>query len=463
MPSDIDIDIDIDKPHVAPPRPAAPPNAAAGGQAPEPPPAPPDSWTSPVDDLGAFAPPAPPDSWTSPADELRTVDPDGHADALPPRDAAPGPSAPPTLPASPAPPFVASSTSGDDLTVSLTHARPDPLLGAFVTEGSPDELIPAPAPSGPEPESAGQGPHGGSRADALNELAGIDLGGDGPALGPVESASSFDGLGGLDLSAPPPAKAAADRAPVEKQEDDEDDDEGDDPTPPRGSSLGMMLLASYASAVTFGLIWVLWTGRRLHESPEADDPPTADGRADPGARAGDSRRITPPRPLPREHVTTLGKAVRLGQIEATPLAVTSGPVVLERNFQGRERKPGGDNALKLRLRLKNVSADAVLAPLDEAFVRDRPRADPDSFIETSVGGPTVTQFPLAVESEWSIVGQEFRDLKPGEVLETLIVSAPDALARKTPEMTWRVRLRTDLNHTDDLGVRFRDSDIKPGP
>ena len=45
----------------------------------------------------------------------------------------------------------------------------------------------------------------------------------------------------------------------------------------------------------------------------------------------------------------------------------------------------------------------------------------------------------------------------------MVVSAPDALARKAPEMTWRVRLRTDLNHTDDLGVRFGETDIKPGP
>ena len=60
-------------------------------------------------------------------------------------------------------------------------------------------------------------------------------------------------------------------------------------------------------------------------------------------------------------------------------------------------------------------------------------------------------FPLAVESEWSIVGQEFRELKPGESYETVVVSAPDALDHVAPEMTWRLRLRTDINQTDDPG------------
>ncbi len=114
------------------------------------------------------------------------------------------------------------------------------------------------------------------------------------------------------------------------------------------------------------------------------------------------------------------------------------------------------------MRLKNVSNDLVLAPFDEAFVRDRLHADPDSSIETKGGGAAIAMFPLAVESEWSIVGQPFRELKPGETLETIVVSEPESTAKLAPEMIWRIRLRTDLNHTEDLGVRFRADDVKPG-
>jgi hypothetical protein len=115
--------------------------------------------------------------------------------------------------------------------------------------------------------------------------------------------------------------------------------------------------------------------------------------------------------------------------------------------------------LSLRLRLKNVSSDSILAPLDEAFIRERGRGIRDSFIET---GPTrqIDMFPLAVVSEWSIVGQEFRLLRPGESYETRVVTAPDALAHLAPQMTWRVRLRTDVNQTETLGIGFGEDDIR---
>ena len=77
------------------------------------------------------------------------------------------------------------------------------------------------------------------------------------------------------------------------------------------------------------------------------------------------------------------------------------------------------------------------------------------------GGRRIELFPLAVESEWSIVGQDFRELGPGESMEALIVSAPDALGLKEEEMTWRVRLRTGINETDVLGVRIADREIRP--
>ena len=70
-------------------------------------------------------------------------------------------------------------------------------------------------------------------------------------------------------------------------------------------------------------------------------------------------------------------------------------------------------------------------------------------------------FPLAVESEWMIVGQEFRELGPGESMEGIIVSAPDARGLIEEEMTWRVRLRTGINETDVLGVWIADHEIRP--
>jgi hypothetical protein len=271
--------------------------------------------------------------------------------------------------------------------------------------------------------------------------------------GPEPAVAEF---GGIDLSAPSAAApAAAKAAPA----DDDDDDYEDEP---RGLSLGFVLLMSYASAVTIGLLYVLITGRSLKHTEEADFLPPVDERADPGQRAKFSRKLAPPPPIKPEHLTSLGKTIRAGELEITPLDVTTGPIVLKHLFGGRETKKEGADALRLRLRLKNVSKDLVYAPLDEAFLREREAGVTDSYIELP-DGRKVELHPLAVTSEWGIVGQEFQELKPGETLETQVVSEKDALKRAVPEMTWRVRLRTGLDQTDYVGVRFNQSDVKRAP
>jgi hypothetical protein len=345
------------------------------------------------------------------------------------------------------------------LTARLTQANPDPMLGEFSSRSGSGETPRAAEGEAPPVGSQAAAPEGdeAAQADVLQALGPLDLGGD-PAA-PI-SVSSSDVIAGLDLSAAAAPRASEARDPrPEPAPAPEEDDEDDDFAAP-GTSWATLLLASYASAVTLGLLWVLWTGRRIRDDAPDVSPP-AETRPDPGLRANKSRNVVPPKPIAREYLASLGRPVRLGQIEATPLALTSGPVQLERNFNGRETKPGGKDALKLRLRLRNVSKDVILAPFDEAFVRDRLGDEPDSMIETGADRPAIAMYPLAVESEWAIVGQRFHELKPGEEFETEVVSVADAVSKMAPEMTWRVRLRTDINHTDDFGVRFRPEDVKP--
>ena len=150
----------------------------------------------------------------------------------------------------------------------------------------------------------------------------------------------------------------------------------------------------------------------------------------------------------------------MGILEVTPLEVVSGKVNLKHRFRAGAGQAGGTNALKLKLRLRNVSDETIFAPLDEAFLRERESGDVDSFIASGQGG-RIGLFPLAVESEWSIVGQDFRELGPGETMQALIVSEADTLGRTEEEMTWRLRLRTEIDQTDVLEVRFSDRDIRP--
>ena len=383
------------------------------------------------------------------------------------------------------------SSSGDELSVILVKGRPDPMLGEFVApteprSGSPgatptaesrapgEPATPAPAgdvfPEGrvPWPAATGTVPPFVPAAHAHEEIGSYDpitgrrserLAGD-PITGSSADALAALGLNtNLESTSSSSTNVRIDRqeAPVPASAGDEDE------TPARGVSWPMVLLASYASAVTIGLVWVLWTGRTLSEPGTADLSPASDARPDPGHRASRSRRTDARPAVPAAHVVELGRSLRLGQVEVTPLSVSRGPVMLERSLAGAESKSGGVDALKLRIRVRNVSPDRLLAPFDEAYLREREPGAPDSFIETAPGHAPIEPFPLAVESEWSIRGQEFRELKPGETLETLVVSAPDAASLVTPEMCWRIRLRTDINHTDDLGVRFRADDIRAEP
>jgi hypothetical protein len=416
----------------------------------------------------------------------RTPHPDATESA--PR-ATPTPSGPDDLPI---------STSSEDvlsllLEESIKKPKPDPSLGdsaparapspeagppkAGVSPGSFDAVAPLNAFTDPHPvEPVAPAPHPKQPTTVVPEFAipetpppdssssatfdplavlGVEA-----SLSPgsvaVPEPASFDAFPGTDLSAPP---TRADRPkPADEAEDEEYED---DDRRYRRLWLAFVLVLSYASAVTIGLAWIWWTGRRLHpDEDEASPPAAAEVRADPGARSVQSRRVITPPPIPADRVTTLGRTIRVGDLEVTPLRVTSGLVLLRGTLTGNRIHSGGDEALKLRLRLKNVSEDSIFAPLDEGFLRERGAGPGDSLVEAD--GRQIEMYPLAVASELAVVGQAFRELEPGQSYETQIVTAPDSAGRTAPEMTWRLRLRTGIERTDTIGVRFRADEVKPG-
>ncbi len=385
-------------------------------------------------------------------------------------------SEPPALPSKPEPEPAASAAAGEvqpppssgELTPFALSMSPEPVPspeppGSFdavkvdPASVAPHRTEPGAVESSAPPVEAASPPAGAFDAISALEMAAAAT----PAEAAAPAAAHVDPLGTIDLSAPAPALSASKRA---ADEEEDDDDYDDDETAPRGPSLPVVLLGSYASAATLGLIWVvwiLWGQRAALQKEEVDEPRVAEAKVDPGRRAGNSRRYNPPAPLAAERITTLGEAIRLRGVEATPLEVTSGSVRLKRSFTTDEERDGGTRALKLRLRLRNISKDSVFAPLDEAFIREREAGVFDSFIERG-DGEVIDMFPLSVYSEWSIDGQEFKELKPGETLDTVVVSAAEAVDRKAPEMIWRVRLRTGINQTDVFGVQFKDSEIGRG-
>ena len=311
----------------------------------------------------------------------------------------------------------------------------------------------------PHPTPNPEGPH------AAGSVRGT-TGGSGETLQPTDEflvgEPNYDScVDDLDLiltqsaTEPDPAlrsKASSDLLPPTPGSSSADDHFGD------GRLYWAMIgLMCYSSAVTLALTWVLWTGRvfRPAEAPTASaDQPI--GETTP--KIVESRPVAELAPLPAANVARLGETARIGDLEVTPLEVVVTQLELARSIEPFKSRREDSESVVLRLRLTNVSHDQSFAPLERAFVREQSSPLDRSSIETKEG-KLIGLFPLAVDSEWSIAGQEFPVLKPGDSTETLIASEHGAADRLTSDMTWRVRLRIGPYKTDMIGVRFHKDDV----
>ena len=259
-----------------------------------------------------------------------------------------------------------------------------------------------------------------------------------------------DALAGLGVStAPAPAHPAASNAAPPPSSSDDDVDTHPDAARP---SWPMVLLGSYASAVTLALGWVLIhpPGREAAVEPFVPAAPIV---AEAPEAAPRGHRVAPLAPLPADRMAQFQKPLRVGSLEITPLEARRQDVTLRRvgvSGEAAERK-GQPGTIVLRVRLHNPTADLAFAPLDPAFVRARGTDVLDCFAETSAG-ERIYLYPLALESELGLVGQDFKELRPGETRTVVIATAPDA-PRVAPEsLTWRLRFRTGLEQVEAIGV-----------
>ena len=251
-------------------------------------------------------------------------------------------------------------------------------------------------------------------------------------------------------------------APSAGEDEEEDDDE------PEESRTGWsrVLLASYASAVTLGLVWFVMKDRALESSRPAVAPARAEKTQSP-ITGNLSKTVQPPEPILGEHFAKLGKPIKIGSLEITPLDVKRQGIKLQRTnlIASPEFREEGKKALVLRLKLKNLSNDAVFAPLDPAYLREGGEKRVDTFV-TTADGEIVYPYRLAMESEWSIVGQDLKELRPGESKIVAIATAADAPPDEAGPFTWRIRLRTGIDRTDLIGLVWpapRDESTPVGP
>jgi hypothetical protein len=355
-------------------------------------------------------------------------------------------------------------SSSDDLNLLLTQSSPDPFL-EVAAEEKPRTSSPARSPVGEVP--AAEAPGLDSSASFLDATPGpaqprpaID-GSEPLSLSALHSSSEND----LDLDirfSPSPDAQVRPASPAQSvhpskiaEQEAKDEDE------PR-INWPLLLTASYASAVTLALAWLLWSGRglarRVSFTAPASAPPAAASLEDQPRDGKPAEAVDSPPPLPTPNMTELGKTIRLGDLEVTPRSITHRQVELSRleGTTGEQRE--SPDSLVLTLELSNRSTGITLTPLDPAFVRESSTAIDHSYIETP-GGRRIAMFRLAAESEWSLQDQVFPTLKPGESAETIIVSEPVPYDLPKGSLTWHVKLRTRTYQTDVLGIRFMATDV----
>jgi len=314
-----------------------------------------------------------------------------------------------------------TTSSADDLSLLLAQSAPDPYLAEGVGTSDP--------------------------ADPGKPLADIEGG---------EPVSSLDSLSlsenELDITfSPSPDTQPSAHQPAASSPEPAGEMQNEAAAP--RISWPLLLVSSYASALTLALGFILWTGRglsRLDFSTSSEPVPGTNGASPSRGASGTGDDLLP---LPAPNVTDLGRPVRLGVLEVTPRSIARRPVELLRLEGTAEGERESSPTLVLTLELANRSTGSTLAPLDRALVRDPVPAVDQSFIEVP-GGRRIAMFRLAIESEWSIQDQVFPALQPGQTVETILVSEPVALADLKGTMTWHVKLRIAPYRTDVLGVRF---------
>jgi hypothetical protein len=193
----------------------------------------------------------------------------------------------------------------------------------------------------------------------------------------------------------------------------------------------------------------------------------------------------PDQPLPPHLTTSIGLPISVGQIEITPLKIEYRPWIA---FSKQKSKVEADavaikETLVLTLRIKNVSTDVLVYPMDPFFDR-RPkegdRTQPFTLIDA--GGKKFFGGMISYETDRGEIEREWLDgreadgqqLEPGQSRDVVLVTRPayateirDSLRSGGREAVWRVHVRRGLYEFNGqefsvaavVGVRFAASDL----
>ena len=220
----------------------------------------------------------------------------------------------------------------------------------------------------------------------------------------------------------------------------------------------LLVVGSYASAITIVLIYVLTFGR-AHQLESLPDlaPPMQKGVIG-------WLSIQPKHDVAASHVLKLGQSQRFGNVRVTPVKVTRGPLAFQHyaNDKAMVRSPT-EPLLKLWLKFENVSSGQTFTPLDRVLLFRRKyngglsgQVFSYGFLcrqqDRAAGKSLIRVYDMPVESEYQLVGAaDDRPLGPGESCEQFVPSE-EGVEDLKGDLVWRVHFRKGYHPTSLRGV-----------
>jgi hypothetical protein len=348
------------------------------------------------------------------------------------------------------------------LSRSIEQPAPDPALGSEIAEGGNARPLRSDDPVVRFVRGPKLSPH---TSEVFKAVVALSGGSSQPVPGGADVPPNF-----LHGDSPESEEAVGEKSGspllpdlvVERREVEHDSARDDDTLGEGRFPWFQVFLLSYASAVTLALTWVVLTGRTFRWSDQSASTASAPSDSGPPVKSSISRingKELPP--LPAENVTTIGSPLRIGDLQITPLSVALSRIELEGAIDPAKYRGEDGESLVLRVQFTNLSKTQAFAPLELTYIRDQ-NSPLDRCLIATGDGRTIAAYPLAVDSEWSIVGQQTPVLPRGETVETVIASETGASGRIASEMTWRLRVRTGPFRTDVVGIRIRENEVERG-
>ncbi|WP_437192130.1 hypothetical protein [Planctomicrobium sp. SH527] len=241
---------------------------------------------------------------------------------------------------------------------------------------------------------------------------------------------------------------------------------------PKTSKL-LIILASYASAITIGFLLLLVRDLTLTFRPhQLESLPDI-----PAEKAENLTYVPTDMKLPQGHTLSFGVERRFGNILVEPIKITHEPATFV-HYSGDAKKTRDATApiWKLWLKLTNVSTDQTIAPLDRRLVlRWVPKArqswDFTNQYITNVGAksksaPGMQLYYLPAGSDWDMKDQFLgKELGPGESYVTYLASSDEGFDNLGENLLWRVQIRKGYSPkghgvTTVFEVPFRKDDVE---